>query len=260
VCTQGHASHAWENYSLFVKDPGPIVIGAAPMASCFGPAYETAMILDTDLRKRKIRDRVPMTYVTSEPYIGHMGLGGVGDSKGLMESELRQRHIKWITNAKITEVKPNEMHVKVGHLHGYAPRRVFNLEGIHFVFSMSQYLQYTSEGRRNQLIDLFLRQFLFEPTTTLLYIGCSFEDSAMNELLMETHRRFPYREQFALLRLPEALRRSAAEPSVEALREAAAPHRARGVEPIWFREFGEIPTLLRSRVQFSAYRASLREP
>ena len=72
-----------------------------PGASCFGPAYETAMILDTDLRRRKIRDRVPMTFVTAEPYIGHMGLGGVGDSKGLMESELRQRHINWITNAKI---------------------------------------------------------------------------------------------------------------------------------------------------------------
>jgi sulfide:quinone oxidoreductase len=111
VCTQDHALHAWENYEHFVKEPGPIVVGAAPMASCFGPAYETAMILDSDLRKRKIRDRVPMTYVTSEPYIGHMGLGGVGDSKGLMESELRQRHIKWITNAKITEVKANEMHV-----------------------------------------------------------------------------------------------------------------------------------------------------
>lgn len=111
VCTQEHAQHALQNYEQFVKDPGPIVVGAAPMASCFGPAYETAMILDADLRKRKIRDRVPMTYVTSEPYIGHMGLGGVGDSKGLMESELRQRHIKWITNAKITEVKASEMHV-----------------------------------------------------------------------------------------------------------------------------------------------------
>ena len=43
------------------------------------------MVIDADLRKRKLRDRVPMTYVTSEPYIGHMGLGGVGDSKGLME-------------------------------------------------------------------------------------------------------------------------------------------------------------------------------
>ena len=69
------------------------------------------MIVDADLRKRKLRDRVPMTYVTSEPYIGHMGLGGVGDSKGLMEGELRQRHIKWITNAKITGVSADEMKV-----------------------------------------------------------------------------------------------------------------------------------------------------
>jgi len=94
-----------------VADPGPIVIGAAAGASCFGPAYEFAMIIDADLRKRKIRDRVPMTYVTSEPYIGHMGLGGVGDSKGLMETELRQRHIKWITNAKITAVAEGSMSV-----------------------------------------------------------------------------------------------------------------------------------------------------
>jgi len=79
------------------------VIGAAQGASCFGPAYEFAMIVDADLRRRRLRDRVPMTFVTSEPYIGHMGLGGVGDSKGLLESELRQRHIKWIANAKLLE-------------------------------------------------------------------------------------------------------------------------------------------------------------
>jgi sulfide:quinone oxidoreductase len=111
VCTQEHALHAWEAYQAFLKNPGPVVVGAAQGASCFGPAYEFAMILDADLRKRQIRDRVPMTFVTSEPYIGHMGLGGVGDSKGLMESELRQRHIKWITNAKIANVSAAEMTV-----------------------------------------------------------------------------------------------------------------------------------------------------
>jgi sulfide:quinone oxidoreductase len=111
VCTQEHAVRAWDRYQELVQNPGPIVIGAAAGASCFGPAYEFAMIVDADLRKRKIRDRVPMTFVTSEPYIGHMGLGGVGDSKGLMESELRQRHIKWITNAKITGVVDAELTV-----------------------------------------------------------------------------------------------------------------------------------------------------
>jgi len=111
VCTHAHSLAAWDAYQEFLKDPGPIVVGAVQGASCFGPAYEFAMILDTDLRKRKLRDRVPMTFVTSEPYIGHMGLGGVGDSKGLMESELRQRHIKWITNARVERVSAGEMTV-----------------------------------------------------------------------------------------------------------------------------------------------------
>jgi sulfide:quinone oxidoreductase len=69
------------------------------------------MIMDADLRKRKIRDKVPMTFVTAEPYIGHLGLGGVGDSKGLMESVMRDRHIKWICNAKVTKVEAGKMFV-----------------------------------------------------------------------------------------------------------------------------------------------------
>ena len=112
VCSQDHSEQAWTKLPGLLEKSGPIIIGAAPGASCFGPAYETAMVIDADLRKRKLRDRVPMTYVTSEPYIGHMGLGGVGDSKGLMESELRERHIKWITNAKMTSVTANEMTVQ----------------------------------------------------------------------------------------------------------------------------------------------------
>jgi sulfide:quinone oxidoreductase len=52
-----------------------------------------------------------MTFVTSEPYIGHLGLGGVGDSRGLLESEFRNRHIKWITNAKVTKVEEGKMFV-----------------------------------------------------------------------------------------------------------------------------------------------------
>jgi len=52
-----------------------------------------------------------MTFVTAEPYVGHLGLGGVGDSKGLLESVMRDRHIKWITNAKVTKVEAEKMQV-----------------------------------------------------------------------------------------------------------------------------------------------------
>ncbi len=118
ICTLEHAERAFEAYRRFLDDPGPVVVGAVQGASCFGPAYEFALILDADLRRRKLRHEVPITFVTSEPYIGHMGLGGVGDSKGLMESEFRQHDIKWITNAKVDAVEPGRIAVTVHDEHG----------------------------------------------------------------------------------------------------------------------------------------------
>jgi len=112
VCTVDHAEKAYASYQKLLDDPGHVVIGAMPFASCFGPAYEFAFILDADLRKRKLRKKVPMTFVTSEPYIGHLGLGGVGDSKGMLESELRDHDIKWITSAKVTSVEDGKMFVE----------------------------------------------------------------------------------------------------------------------------------------------------
>ena len=112
VCHVDHAETAAAAFDKFVENPGPIIIGAVQGASCFGPAYEFAMILDTELRRRKVRDKVPMTFVTSEPYVGHLGLDGVGDTKGLLESEMRERHIKWVTNAKVASVEAGVMHVE----------------------------------------------------------------------------------------------------------------------------------------------------
>ncbi|NMM18919.1 MAG: NAD(P)/FAD-dependent oxidoreductase [Rhodoferax sp.] len=111
VCSVDHAQEFFADYQKFLENPGPLVIGAMPGASCFGPAYEFAFILDTDLRRRKLRHKVPMTYVSSEPYIGHLGLGGVGDSKSMLESEMRNRDMKWITNAKTTRVEDGKMFV-----------------------------------------------------------------------------------------------------------------------------------------------------
>jgi sulfide:quinone oxidoreductase len=111
VCHVDHAQKGAAVWDDFVKAPGPIVVGAVQGASCFGPAYEFCFIMETDLRRRRIRDKVPMTFVTAEPYIGHLGLGGVGDSKSMLESALRDKHIKWICNAKVAKVEPGKMHV-----------------------------------------------------------------------------------------------------------------------------------------------------
>ena len=132
ICHVDHAVEAEKNWQAFCNDPGPIVCGAVQAASCFGPAYEYAFIMDTDLRRRKIRDRVPMTFVTSEPYIGHLGLGGVGDSKGMLESLMREHHIKWICNAKVTKVEAGKMFV-TEHDDDGKPKKEHEL---HFKYSM----------------------------------------------------------------------------------------------------------------------------
>lgn len=111
VCHVNHAAALAERWERFCAEPGPMVVGAVQGASCYGPAYEFALMAVTDLRRRKIRDRVPITFVTSEPYVGHLGLGGVGDTKSLLESLFRDRDVKWITNAKIDRVNADGVEV-----------------------------------------------------------------------------------------------------------------------------------------------------
>lgn len=112
VCTIDHAELAYQDFQKLCANPGPVIVGAFQGASCFGPAYEYVFILDAALRKKKLRHRVPITFVSAEPYIGHLGLGGVGDSKGMLEAELRMHDIKWICNARTTKVEAGRMHVE----------------------------------------------------------------------------------------------------------------------------------------------------
>ncbi len=126
ICHVEHAVQTHDAFEALCRNPGPVIVGAVQGASCFGPAYEFAYILDTELRKRRIRDKVKMTFVTPEPYIGHLGLDGVGDTKSLMESEFRNRHIGWITNATVKQVTSGMMTVGEMDDSG-APRKTHEL-------------------------------------------------------------------------------------------------------------------------------------
>jgi len=112
ICHVDHAEKARTAFEAFCQNPGPIVVGAVQGASCYGPAYEFLFILETALRRAKIRDKVPMTFVTSEPYVGHLGLDGVGDTKSLLESEMRGKHIKWLTSTRVKKVEAGKMTVE----------------------------------------------------------------------------------------------------------------------------------------------------
>lgn len=114
ICTTPHAESGFDAYQHLLKTGGgPIVVGAMQGASCFGPAYEYAMILDHELRSKGLRDKCPITFVTSEPYVGHMGLTGVGDSHKLMVQMLAERDITVFTNCEVKKVDRKAGIVKI---------------------------------------------------------------------------------------------------------------------------------------------------
>ncbi|HXX82218.1 MAG TPA: FAD/NAD(P)-binding oxidoreductase, partial [Thermodesulfovibrionales bacterium] len=102
---------AWEK---FLENPGPIVTGSVQGVSCSGPPYEFAFETDAELRKRRMRHKVPMVFITSEPYIGHFGIGGLRNSRRIMEDEFAKRDIKVIANTAVEEVVAGEIRLKDG--------------------------------------------------------------------------------------------------------------------------------------------------
>ena len=105
------ALKAYAAYQNFTKKPGPIVIGAMQNSAIIGPIYEFAFLVDTDLRRRNIRERVPITIVTPEPYVGHLGLGMESDTRRLLEGALADRNIAFLTNIKTKKIESGAVHI-----------------------------------------------------------------------------------------------------------------------------------------------------
>lgn len=110
VCTADHAlaaSVAWEQWIDGLADrSGSIVVGSAPGVGCFGPAYEFMLMADWVLRRRGLRDRVSITYLSPEPYIGHLGVEGIHQAQEITEDLLTEKGITAIARAEIVRVEP----------------------------------------------------------------------------------------------------------------------------------------------------------
>lgn len=101
-------------YVEFLKNPGPVVIGSGQGASCYGAAYEFLFNFAYQMRLQGLAHDVPITFVTSEPYLGHFGVGGFGKAPKLIERYLQQLGIQAILNACISKVTDGHIHLCCG--------------------------------------------------------------------------------------------------------------------------------------------------
>ncbi len=120
VCNLEHAEGTQAAWDRFLENPGPVVVGTAQGGSCFGASYEFLFNVHHRIRKAGLEKVAPVTFVTSEPYLGHFGLGGVGDSSKRVEGFLEHLGIEGIASASIKEVREGEIELESGRVLPFA--------------------------------------------------------------------------------------------------------------------------------------------
>lgn len=124
-CTQSifgwdDALRARAAYRAFLEKPGPVVIGAAQGASCFGAAYEFLLNFAHQRKKAGLAKRAPLTWLTSEPFAGHFGMGGFGSAQPLLARFFEKLGIEVVANAAIDKVEPGEIQLVGGRALSFA--------------------------------------------------------------------------------------------------------------------------------------------
>jgi sulfide:quinone oxidoreductase len=115
VVGEDSAMEARNAIRALLDDPGPVVVGAAQGASYLSAAYELALTLDATLRRRQMRDRAPITFVTAEPWLGHLGFGQTA-ARAYLEQLFRARDITWHTGITIDRVQDHIVRISSGPL------------------------------------------------------------------------------------------------------------------------------------------------
>ena len=93
ITTLSEAERAGEAWQRFLRDPGDVVVAASQGAGCFGAAYEFLFNTAHQLRKAGLHKQVKLTYVTSEPFLGHFGIGGLPHGERLLGMFLKKEGI-----------------------------------------------------------------------------------------------------------------------------------------------------------------------
>jgi len=99
-------------WARFVNDPGPVVVAATQGAACFGAAYEFVFNVAYRLRKQKLK--LPVSYVSAEPFPGHFGIGGLPGGEKLLGMFFKRQGNEGIFDVAMEEVVPGEIRLADG--------------------------------------------------------------------------------------------------------------------------------------------------
>lgn len=116
VMTWDDAQRARVAFERLVLNPGPAVLGVVQNGWHFSVAYELALGLANAVRRRGLSSRVPVTFVTPEPYLGHFGVDGISTSRAILESEFHQLGIQCVFDSSVSRIVEHEVILEGGRV------------------------------------------------------------------------------------------------------------------------------------------------
>ena len=114
ICSLDDAREAKEAWEEFLNDPGPLVVGAVQGASFFHAAYEFAFNAHRQLARHKLLGTSSITFLTAEPFLANLGIGGIGSGERICEMMFSHYDIAWRTNAVVDEVLSDRVVLRSG--------------------------------------------------------------------------------------------------------------------------------------------------
>jgi sulfide:quinone oxidoreductase len=126
VCTVEHAAETARALDALVErmkrgEQCTLVVGTGHgMCTCEGAAFEYVFNLEFELRRRGVRDKARLVFVTNEAELGDFGVGGmqlkmggyVAPSKVFAESLFVERGVEWICGAHVHRVDANQIEIE----------------------------------------------------------------------------------------------------------------------------------------------------
>ncbi|MGD9904907.1 MAG: NAD(P)/FAD-dependent oxidoreductase [Vicinamibacterales bacterium] len=123
VCTSGHAAATAAALDTAVErmrsgERQTFLVGTGHgTCTCQGAAFEYLFNLEFELRRRGVRDRARLVWISNEAELGDFGMGGmfirrggyVTHSRVFTESLFTERGVEWITGAHVREVAPGRV-------------------------------------------------------------------------------------------------------------------------------------------------------
>lgn len=108
------ATRTREAWQKFLQNPGPAAVVSVQGTGCFGASYEILFNTRYQLAKHHLKEKSPLTYISSEPYPAHFGIGGFGNAQKMCEMLFKFYHIDSRFNVSVKEFLPDGILLDTG--------------------------------------------------------------------------------------------------------------------------------------------------